>query len=374
MAGSFYLSLLIGPTVPIPAPQEVVDALVSVEAKAGAGETGGFRLEFVLSNRSPLHTAFLLTAGQTPLLRVVLIATFNGLPHVLADGVTTKLDISPGAQPGESKLTVTGVDLTQVMDLIDFTGIPYPGMPVEARVALCIAKYAVFGLIPLVIPSLFVDIPIPVDRIPTHQGTDLAYIKQLAKDAGYVFYISAGPVPLTNIAYWGPEIKIGLPQPALNVDLGPDTNCEAISFSFDTSGAKLPIVYIQNQLTRVTIPIPIPKLNPLQPPLGVFPPLPLNLSPIRETAKDSAPAALGKGVAEASEAADAVTGTGSLNVLRYGHILQARSLVGVRGAGLAFDGLYFVKTVTTTLKRGEIKQSFTLTRNGIVSLTPIVPP
>lgn len=374
MAGSFYLSLLIGPTVPIPVPQAVVDALVSVEAKAGAGDTAGFRLEFVLSNQSPLHTAFLLTAGQTPLLRVVLVATFNGLPHVLADGVTTKLDVGPGPHPGESKLTVTGVDLTQVMDLVDFTGIPYPGLPVEARVALCIAKYAVFGIIPLVIPSLFVDIPIPVDRIPTHQGTDLAYIKQLAADAGYVFYVSAGPVPLTNVAYWGPEIKIGPPQAALNVDLGPDTNCEAINFSFDTSGAKLPIVYIQNSLTRVAIPIPVPNLNPLQPPLGVFPPLPLNISPLRETAKDSAPAALGKGVAEAAKSADAVTGTGTLNVLRYGHVLQARSLVGVRGAGLAFDGLYFVKTVTTTVKRGEIKQSFTLTRNGLVSLTPVVPP
>jgi hypothetical protein len=374
MSGSFYLSLLIGPTVPVPVPQEVLDALVSVEAKSGAGDTGGFRLEFVLSNTSPLHTVFLLTAGQTPLLRVVLLATFNGLPRVLADGVTTKLDVGPGAAPGESKLTVTGVDLTQVMDLVDFTGTPYPGMPVEARVALCIAKYAVFGMIPLVIPSLFVDVPLPVDRIPTHQGTDLAYIKKLAKEAGYVFYISAGPAPLTNIAYWGPEIKIGVPQPALNVDLGTDTNCDAITFSFDTAGAKLPVVYIQNSLTRAAIPIPVPNVNPLQPPLGLLPPLPLNISPLPGTAKDSAPAALSKGVAEAAETADAVMGTGSLNVLRYGHLLQSRSLVGVRGAGIAFDGLYFVKSVTTTLKRGEIKQSFTLTRNGLVSLTPVVPP
>ena len=60
-------------------------------------------------------------------------------------------------------------------------------------------------------------------------------------------------------------------------------------------------------------------------------------------------------------------------MLRYGRLLQARSLVGVRGVGLAFDGLYFVKSVTTTMKRGEIKQSFTLTRNGLVSITPVVP-
>lgn len=374
MASAFYLTLLIGPMAPAPAPREVVEALVSVETKSGAGETGGFRLEFVLSNKSPLHAAFLLTAGQTPLLRVVVVATFNGLPNVLCDGVTTKLDVAPGTSPGESRLTVTGVDLTQVMDMIDFTGVPYPAMPAEARVALCLAKYAIYGIIPLVIPSLFVDVPLPVDKIPTHQGTDLAYIHQLAKEAGYVFFISAGPAPLTNVAYWGPEIKVGAPQPALNVDLGPDTNCDQIQFSFDTAQAKLPIVYIQNQLTRVPIPIPIPNVNPLQPPLGVIPPLPVNISPLRETAKDSAPAALGKGVAEASQSADAVTASGSLNALRYGRLLQARSLVGVRGVGIAYDGLYFVKTVTTTLKRGEIKQSFTLTRNGLVSITPVVPP
>lgn len=373
MPGSFYLSLLIGPVVPVPVPRVVVDALVSIETKSAAGEPGGFQLVFSLSNKSPLHTAFLLTAGQTPLLRVVIVATFNGLPSVLADGVMTRTDFAPGAVPGETRLTVTGVDLTQVMDLIDFTGIPYPAMPVEARVALCIAKYAVYGLIPLVIPSLFVDVPLPVDRIPTHQGTDLAYIKQLAKEAGYVFYISPGPAPLTNVAYWGPEIKIGVPQPALNVDLGPDTNCDAINFTFDTSQAKLPIVFIQNQLTKVTIPIPVPSINPLQPPLGLIPPLPVQISPLRETAKDSAPAALGKALGEASRSTDAVNGAGSLNVLRYGRLLQSRSLVGVRGVGMAFDGLYFVKSVTTTIKRGEIKQSFSLSRNGLVSITPFVP-
>jgi hypothetical protein len=40
---------------------------------------------------------------------------------------------------------------------------------------------------------------------------------------------------------------------------------------------------------------------------------------------------------------------------------------------MAFDGLYFVKSVTSAFKRGELKQNFTLTRNGLVSITPRVP-
>ena len=83
-----------------------------------------------------------------------------------------------------------------------------------------------------------------------------------------MFYIEPGPAPGTNIAYFGPEIKIGVPQPALNVDMDALTNVESLSFSFDPTKGVLPIVFIQNQLTRVPIPIPIPNINPLQPPLG----------------------------------------------------------------------------------------------------------
>jgi hypothetical protein len=53
--------------------------------------------------------------------------------------------------------------------------------------------------------------------------------------------------------------------------------------------------------------------------------------------------------------------------------LKARGLVGVRGVGVAYDGLYYVKSVTSTLKRGEFKQIFELTRNGLVSIVPRVP-
>ena len=83
--------------------------------------------------------------------------------------------------------------------------------------------------------------------------------------------------------------------------------------------------------------------------------------------------AIARGLAEAAKSQDAVTGNGSLDVLRYGRMLKARGLVGVRGVGVAYDGLYYVQTVTSTLRRGEFKQSFNLTRNGLVSITPRVP-
>jgi len=373
MLEGIYLTLLAGPVVPVPVPKAVVDALTSVQATTAAGQRSGFQLKFTLSNRSPLHTVFLVAAGQTPLLRVVAVLTVNGTPQVLFDGVTTRNDVAPGPQPGESTLTLTGEDLTRVMDLTEIPGLPFPAMPPELRVLTILAKYAVFGVAPLIIPSLFTDVPIPIDKIPAQQGTDLKYIEQLADEAGYVFYVEPGPAPGTNVAYWGPEIKIGVPQPALNLDLDAHTNVESLSFSFNGTGKELPIVFIQNQLTKVPIPIPIPDLNPLQPPLGVIPPLPTGIKVLRDTAKLTPMQAISRGLAAAGRSADAVNGTGALDVVRYGRLLKARSLVGVRGAGPAYDGLYYVKSVTTTLKRGEIKQSFNLTRNALVSITPAVP-
>ena len=40
---------------------------------------------------------------------------------------------------------------------------------------------------------------------------------------------------------------------------------------------------------------------------------------------------------------------------------------------VAFDGLYYVKSVTHSIKRGEYKQSFSLARNGLLSTVPKVP-
>jgi hypothetical protein len=107
--------------------------------------------------------------------------------------------------------------------------------------------------------------------------------------------------------------------------------------------------------------------------LGIALPIPTRIDLMKDTAKLNPIAAIAKGVAAAAGSSDFVEGSGSLNVLRYGRMLKARQLVGVRGAGAAFDGLYFVKSVTSTLKQGEFKQRFSLTRNALVSITPVVP-
>jgi hypothetical protein len=368
------LTLMIGPAVPVPVPKVVLDALTSVKVTTTAGEASLFELNFTLSNRSPLHILFLLSGGASiRLVRVVIVVTVNGTPEVLMDGVMTSHQISPGEEAGQSTLTVIGEDLTRVMDYIDFSGVPYPAMPAEARVALVLAKYAVFGIVPMIIPSILMDVPLPVKRIPRHKGKDLHYIRELADDVGYVFYLEPGPAPGTSIAYWGPEIKVGVPQPALNMDMDAHTNVESVNFEFSGESSALPLLFVYNQETKVPMIIPVPNITPLSPPLGAVSPMPKQFPLIKGTAKLSPVQAALIGMAKAARTADVVTGSGTLDVLRYGRILKARRLVGVRGVGPAFDGLHYVKGVTHNIQPGEYKQSFTLARNGLISTIPRVP-
>src|SRR5260370_30711838 len=351
---------MIGPIIPLAAPREVLDALAEVEVKVEDVGTSGFQLTFSIDKQSPLQILFLLTGGLPRLfMRVVLVARVNGVASVLIDGVITNNQISPGDKGSNSTLTITGKDLSALMNQSDWSGFPFPACPAEARVAIVPAKSALFGVVPLIVPSVLLFVPLPIDQIPSQQGTDLEYIRYLAEQAGYVFYIDPGPLAGVSKAYWGPQIKVGPVQPALSEDMDAYTNVESLHFNFDQEKNKIPLVYIYNEETGVSFPIPIPPITPLNPPLGAIPPLPTNLlppdlKPFRDDlSKRPIPQAIMMGLAAAAQNAEVVSCEGSLDVTRYGGVLKARQLVGVRGAGPAFDGLYYVKSVTHTIKRRD---------------------
>ena len=376
MLKGIQLTLMIGPAVPVPVSKSVLDALRSVEVTTPTEGPSGFQLQFTLSNSSPLHTLFLLSGGSSiPLIRVLIVVTINGSPQVLMDGVMTNHETQPGASAGQSTLAVTGEDLSRAMDYVDFSGQVYPAMAPAARVVLILAKYAVLGVIPRVIPAVFSDVPIPTNRIPVHQGTDLDYTKQLASEVGHVFYVDPSPAPGTSIAYWGPRIKGGVPQPALNINMDTHTNVESLSFNYNSQTSTTPEVFIQNEATKQTVQIPTPSdISPLNPPLGEVPPVPLKFEFLKNTARFSPLRAAGAALARAANSAEAVTASGTLDVLRYGRVLKARQLVGARGAGAAFNGLYYVESVTHNIERGKYTQSFNLSRNGLRSTVSRVVP
>jgi len=323
------------------------------------------------SLRQTLLPAGFMDPGTT---RMILVATLGGIPNVIIDGIVTRHEVAPSNEAGQSTITLTGEDLTVLMDVIQFPLLRYPGMPILARVNLILAKYAMFGIAPVVIPPLFDDVPIPTDKIPSQTGSDLAYIKKLAEKCGYIYYLQPGPAPGSSIFYFGPDISIPVPQPALNVNMDANTNVESLTFSLDGLAKKIVIMTIMDPITgTIPIPIPVPNISLLRPPLGARLTVPMKIEYPPEGGNLNSIEAIALSLAKAAETGEAVSGSGTLNVLRYGQILRAFQMVGVRGAGLTYDGLYYVRTVTHNIKRGEYKQSFTLTRDGLVSQTPAVP-
>ena len=371
MLKGVHLTMMIGPVIPIPVPQVVTDAMQSIHVENGEDKTT-FQISFRLGKRSPLQTVFLLTGGVPLPLRVVLIATLNGLPQVLVDGLATHQQVAPGSNGSDAILTMTGEDLSAAMALQEFTGLPYPAMGVEAQVTLILAKYAIFGIVPMVIPTAFPEVPLPTERIMVHHGTDLDHIQERARWVGYTFHMMT-PAPMVNIAYWGPKLRIGPPQSALNVDMDAYTNVDSINFAFENRDRSQPVLEVQIPDTTTWIPVPLPDVSLLNPPLGLVEPLPSRIKFMSDVGGISPIQVALWGLADASGSMDCTTADGTLDVLRYGGILQARSLVGVRGAGLGFDGLYYVTQVTHQIKRGEYKQSFKLARNGLISTVPVVP-
>lgn len=368
MLRGVHLSLMMGIVLPEPVTFDVAEALLSAQVTQATEGKSGFSLSFAFGKGSAVRRKFEQGFFDPPR-RVVLFVTVNGAVQVLIDGIITRHEVSMSNDPNQSRLNVTGEDLTRLLDLIDLSWlIKYPAMPAEARVALILAKYIPYGVVPLIIPGVNIDIPLPTERIPSHVGTDLQYVTYLANSVGYVFYIEPGPLPGQSVAYWGPEIKTGEPQQALVVNSDAGTNVDSMTFSFDGFSKTLFLMMIRPEELPVPIPIPIPDVNPLSPPLGRRQPIPLRVEPLRGVAHYNPAQAVMVGLAKAARAAEVISASGSLNVLRYGRALKPRRLVQVTGAGLPHDGLYFVRSVTNQVKPGEFKQNFTLSRNGFEPL------
>jgi hypothetical protein len=368
MNRGFYLTLMMGSFQASPVPQPVIDALTEVQVSSTVGSRGGFQLKFTMGKQSPVQQ-MLASGFFDPRQRVILAVTVNGATEVLMDGIITKQDITPDSKPGRSMLTVTGIDLTALMDFLDLTGIPYPALPEFLIVEAVLAKYLVLGVVPLAIPASIPNFQNPLDHFVKQQGTDYAFVTALAQLTGAVFYLDPGPTPGSSMAYWGPDLSkmFGGPQPALSINFDGTTNIDSLNFSYDGTLATQYFVTIIEPNTKLPIPIPVPNLDLLKAPLAAHAPTPLrseNLKPIaNESPAGAALAALGA----LFKSADVVTASGQLDVLRYGHIFKARQLAAVRGAGEYYDGKYYVKSVTHNIKRGEYKQSFSLARGGLGS-------
>jgi hypothetical protein len=385
LAGGAQLTLMVGPLTFSRVPPELANALVEATVTTSAGQRSGFQLRFSLARGGFIERELLARGFFEPPTRVLLVVTLNGSPTVLSDGVIGRIDVGRSNQVGASTLTISGSDVSQMMDLIDLSGVPMPAMSPIARVYFTLARYVPYGVVPLAVPSLLDAAPPNVlEEIAHQQGTDYAYLSQLASEAGYVFYVEPGFIPGVNTAYWGPELRRATPQPPLRVNMGSASNVEQMTFNYDGIRKTLYGVWILPDVANIPVPIPLPDFNPLTPRQGPGYIVPRQFVQLGHrgssdhertdsSAKFSVTQALVRGLARAAQSSNVVQASGSLDARRYGGILRARQLVNVQGASINFDGEYFVRSVSTTLRRGALTQSFQLERNALGPFSGNVP-
>lgn len=367
------LTLRIGKT-PQLAPRLLMEALQSVEVSHSDSTQSGFQLMFQVGragSRDRQDDPLLKSPLLTPFNRVILTIAIQGKVRVLMDGIVTRQEFSPGSAPGRSTLTITGEDVSVMMDQATAKQVQHPQQSemAIARKIITSADYAKYKLIADVQKPPADITPSQNERIPAQSGSDLAYLRELGERFDYVFFITPGPGVEQNTAYWGPRPRGKNSQGTIAVNMGSFTNADGINVQFDGQAATQVTGRIQDRRTNQIQPLRVATSD--RPPLSQQSVLQLQqgqsvqrIQTYVETGHEFARAQAKTQAIVNRSAETGITVTGELDTLRYGSLLKLRELVTLRGMGNTHDGLYYVKSVTHRIRKGEYRQSFTITREG----------
>jgi phage protein D len=368
MEASVYLTLEIGKKHSLtPAPRDLIEALKSVEVTQKDEGRSGFQLSFQIGRNSRSESEWkdyqiLTHANLQPFSRVRIQVTVNGSPFVLMDGVITNHQFAPSLEAGASTFTVTGEDVSVMMDLEEKTK-RYPQRRAADIVREIVNKYkADFGLEPEIQPPEQQDQPRQNGRIPAQQGSDLQYINALAQQHGCVFYVTP-EAKNRNIAYWGmPKRQQQLTTP-LSFNLGSFANVESVSFQYNALAPTKMSGQVRNR-EPVTI-----SATQREPALSAHPAISsqsyVRSRKFRHTGRQRNQAQIEAQATVDKSVDNVISATCEVDSSRYGGVLQIRGVVSLRGVGHSYDGLYYIKSITHKFSKGEYKQSLSLSRDGL---------
>jgi hypothetical protein len=372
-----HLRLLVGPTIPIPATPDLINSVKSIEVSNADVDKDGFEIIFNVG-RSGIKDLFDYSHQINPLLkpgnRVIIQVMFGVKPTTLIDGIIRHQQLNPSNSSNQSTLTVTGEDISILMDKTEVSE-PHPNLPDSGAITTIISRYTTNGILPEVVVPTLEEVTPETDRTPIQRGTDLKYLKDLAARYSHVFYIEPSEIPLFTTAYWGPPKILAMAQKPLSFNLGSSTNVENINFQYNALRPRQIRGYVMDRISGMEI--PIVTVSSIRPPLSAQPAIIANQShtqtrQITPEGGSSALQAQNQAQTETEDSVNVVNVTGDLDALKYGDVLRARTIVELRGVGFSHDGRYYVKSVTHKIEPGSYKQNFTLTREGLGSTIPRV--
>lgn len=376
MLGGITYTVFMGlPPVPIPPP--LLSALQKVEVETSTEMASMFRLRFGLSQNGFGDWDLIMPKYEETLFRPLTLVQIRvkvgiGIPIAIINGYITNQRVLYDDEGGASVMEITGMDATMLMNLQERV-VPWP-MPNDGAIAA--AVFGQYGVVPVVTPSVPFNLD-PTD-MTVQRGTDIRFLRRLAQRNGFECYVQAQAQSGVDFGYFGPPTNIpGMQEAVLNVKMGAQTNVSEFKIRYDMVKPTMALaasVDVMNRAPSFAVSLAPSFATPPYPlgaPMGVQdatlralagahpPPMVLPA----QTGQMALPGLTAVNQAIANRSSWAVVAEGTVNA--DAGVLFPGGTVNIRGAGLAFNGAYYVTRVSHTFDCGAYTQKFEARRNAI---------
>jgi hypothetical protein len=354
------------------APRSILESITSIQITKSDEGRDGFQISLALGRNSlsNLMKGGLLASDDLlrPSCRIILIVFFNTAKKVLLDGIITHHQYNPSKTAGESTLTITGEDVSIMLDKDEKHTTHKGSVNSIIKNILISSDYANYGFEPRVI-----DVPNDDKGERKQLESDLKFILKCGEEYSCIFYVEPSDSPGKNIVYWGPSNRKTTGNKDLLFNMGSSSNILSINFQYNSLKPELVVGTIKDKdndkveeivITDSTLDSLITTNSPFASSnkkdfktRWLKLDKPMTTSEAYKRAQDETNKSF----------EDVVTASGEIDSSQYGDVIKPRNLVILKGVGSEYAGKYYVKSVTHNIKRGEYKQSFNLTREDLGS-------
>jgi phage protein D len=358
-----------GASSPQTVSEDFIDALDTVTVRQADDGPSTFQL-LLDAERAPDAAAefpVISDATVVPGNRVKIALSMFGTTQPLMDGVVVHQELNYESSSDAFSYSVIGEDVSIYLRL-EAKAAEWPARSSAQIVREILGNYSQYVTPTVVAPSN--DYTPTADQwVRQQNSTDLSFLRTLGRPFGHVFSTRPGAtIDALSTAYWGPPPRSASPLPALTVGMGPDSNVLAIDFGYDAAAAE---VYAGGSRvdaeTFAASPIPASSSFGLDK-FATTGSLDSTLKRTRRFVEPNLAGTLAKAYADALAQVSSRTAARARAVvdgLDYGTAVTPASVIAVRGAGKAHDGLYYVERVEHTLRRGSYRQEIVMTREGL---------
>lgn len=343
-----------------PAPPQVVEAVEEITVDSSLESASVFRIRLGIAQNDLGDWRFLqedLFRPLTPLTVRVAVGAVP-IPEALINGYVAKQDVTYADEAGSSTLEISGLDATALMGLQEKV-MPWPNLPDSAIAAAIFAQYALVPMVQPTTPTL-----IEPEGTTIQRGTDLRFLRKLAKRNGFDVYVAPEPVTGLDQGFFRPRQTLGVPDAVLNVNMGSETNVAGFTIHYDMTRPTSAVAAGLDTTTKASQPALAPVS--IQPPMGLEPallrvlPTPMVRPADTGLVRTSELQSYAQGIADASSFAITAEGEAGPDV----GVLRPGGLVAVRGLGRLYNGLYLVTRVTYRISDQGFSQTFVAVRNA----------